>query len=240
MNLSSIGSSNYMSMQGMQKMQKPDPAKMAEDLFSKLDTKGQGYLEKADLETAFGKISDSGSDSNSADQLFAKLDGNGDGKVTKEEMTSTLEKISSQLDGPFPRMRLQEQGQGNKGNNGMQLPPPPSGGQQVDQGLTKDQLTELANDKNSPDSKITDMFSQLASNFDTADTNGDGKVTRDEAMAYQQANSSDASSQSSASSSNSTSGSISDLQFMKKMMQLLHAYGNEGTQSSGSTVSTSV
>lgn len=239
MNINSIGSSSYMSMQGMQKMQKPDPSKMAEDLFSKLDTKGQGYLEKTDLEAAFGKISGSSSDSSSSDQLFAKLDGDGDGKVTKEEMTSTFKQIASQLDGPFPRMRLQGQEQG-QGNEGMPPPPPPSDGQQVDQGLTKDQLTELASDKNSSNSKITDMFSQLANNFSAADTNGDGKVTRDEAMAYQQANSTEASSQSSASSNSSTSNGISDQQFMKQMMQLLHAYGNEVAQSSGSTVSTSV
>jgi hypothetical protein len=225
-------SSNYMSTQNIHARQKPDPAKMAEDLFSKLDTKGQGYLEKTDLETAFGKISDSNSnsDSSSADQLFAKLDGNGDGKVTKDEMTSTLKQIASQLDGPFPRMRLQ-------GQEGMQ---PPADGQKVDQGLTKDQLTAMGNDKNSPDSNMTNMFSQLASNFSTADTNSDGKVTRDEAMAYQQANSSNSANQSGSSSSSSSSSEISDQQFMRKMMQLLHAYGNDGGHSTGSQVSAAI
>jgi len=234
MSINSIGSSSYASMQNMQPMQKPDPSKMAEDLFSKLDTKGQGYLEKTDLETALSKINDTSGGSSSADQMFAKFDSDGDGKVTKEEMTATLEQIASELDGPFPRMRLQEQG-----NEGMP-PPPPSGGQQIDQGLTKDQLAEMASDTNSLNSSVSEMFSQLANNFSAADTNGDGKVTHDEAMAYQQANSSNKTGQSSASSNSTSSSQVSDLQFMKNIMQILHAYDSEDSQSQGYNVSTAV
>jgi len=35
-----------------QRRHRPDPAKMATDLFSKLDTTGKGYIEQSDLETA--------------------------------------------------------------------------------------------------------------------------------------------------------------------------------------------
>jgi len=230
MSINSIGSASSLATQGMRALQKPDPAKMAEELFSKLDTKGQGYLEKTDLETAFSKIGDSGSSSsNAADQMFAKLDGNGDGKVTKEEMSATLQQIASQLDGPFPRMRMQGQGD---------TPPPPQDGQQVDEGFTKDQLTTMAKDTNSAESKMTDLFSQLADNFSTADANGDGKVTRDEALAFQQANSSNADSQSDATSSSTSSSDASDMQFMRKMMELLHAYGDTNHNSTGTSVST--
>jgi Ca2+-binding EF-hand superfamily protein len=78
------------------KRQRPDPAQMAEQAFSKLDTKGQGYLEVSDLESAFSNIasasgSTSGSDATStANDLFKKLDADSDGKVTKDEFSSGL------------------------------------------------------------------------------------------------------------------------------------------------------
>jgi hypothetical protein len=51
MSIGSINSSSAsMMMSGMKGMQRPDPSKMADQLFSKLDTKGQGYIEKGDLQ----------------------------------------------------------------------------------------------------------------------------------------------------------------------------------------------
>ena len=81
-----IGGGSSMMMQGMGRMQHQDPAKMAESLFAKLDTSGKGYIEKADLQTAFQSVSTlSGA---SADDVFASLDGNSDGKVTQEELAT--------------------------------------------------------------------------------------------------------------------------------------------------------
>lgn len=99
MSISSINSSSSAMMSGA--MKRPDPAKMAEDLFSKLDTTGKGYIEKSDLQTALGKVSqsDSSSSSTSADDMFSKMDSDGNGKVTKEEMSATIQKIASELDG---------------------------------------------------------------------------------------------------------------------------------------------
>jgi len=55
--MSSIGSINSSMMSGMMRMQRPDPSKMTDSLFSKLDTSGKGYLEKSDLQSAFSNIS---------------------------------------------------------------------------------------------------------------------------------------------------------------------------------------
>lgn len=185
MNVNSI-SNGAASVSYATRPQRPDPAKMAEDLFSKLDSKHQGYLEKSDLESALSKIgtSSGSAGSSSANPMFAKLDSDGDGKVTKQELSATFEQMASQLDGPFPRTRLQGQGDA-----------PPQDNSKVDEGFTKDQLSAMAEDSQSSDSQLSDLFGQLAGNFDAADSNGDGKITHDEAMAYQQANSSKASDQ---------------------------------------------
>jgi Ca2+-binding EF-hand superfamily protein len=178
-------------------MQRPDTSKMAEDLFSKMDTTGKGYIEKSDLQTALGKLSqsDSSNSSTSADDLFSKMDGDGNGKVTKEEMSATLEKIASQLDGPFPRMRLQD-GQNDQGGQQGDMPPPPpppSGGQGTQQA-------------SSTDSTQSDQDS------DPADTNGDGTVSVKEAQVY---------AQSQASSSTDTSSSSSTSSAGEQLMQML-------------------
>jgi Ca2+-binding EF-hand superfamily protein len=82
-----IGGGSSMMMQGMGRMQRQDPTKMAESLFAKLDTSGKGYIEKADLQTAFQSVSTlSGA---SADDVFASLDGDSDGKVTQQEMSDS-------------------------------------------------------------------------------------------------------------------------------------------------------
>jgi hypothetical protein len=307
MNISSINSSSSAMMSGA--MKRPDPSKMAEDLFSKLDTKGQGYIEKSDLESALNKASQSDSSSSSsssnvADALFSRLDNNGDGKVTKEEMSATIQKIAAELDGPSPRMRMQ---------GGTPPPPPPQGGDQKagstdssststqtsdpadtngdgmvsaseslayeisqaasstgdssantsssasstdaqlmqiladkmqphqggqgDQGFTKDQLNSMSKELGSTDSKRSKVMSDIASNFDAADTNGDGKVNGTEARAFEESkNASGTGSNTDASSS----ASSADARFMKQMMQLLHAYSDPNQTAESSSFSTSV
>jgi Ca2+-binding EF-hand superfamily protein len=199
----------------MQSRQKPDPNKMAEDLVAKLDTNNQGYLQKSDLETALSIVSGSSDSTSSlsADELFAKLDSDGDGKVTKQEMAATFEQISSELDGPFPRMRLQ-------GQDGM--PPPPSG-ELADQGLAKDQLTEMVNTTSVTGSGMSDGLNRLLDNFDQADNDGDGKITHDEAKSFYE--SQDAGASTTVTASSEQSSGTSDVQFMKTLLDLLHAYG---------------
>jgi Ca2+-binding EF-hand superfamily protein len=65
-------------------------------LFSRLDSKSQGYLEKSDLASAFSAIS--GGDESAVDDVFAALDGDSDGKVTESEFASSLSKLQEELE----------------------------------------------------------------------------------------------------------------------------------------------
>jgi len=139
-------------------------------LFSKLDTSSKGYLSVTDLETAFSTVSSSSNSTSAADALFKKLDSNNDGQLTQNEFSTGLQNLASQLDSQFMQSKLQGQGSHSS-----------SGG--TDAGLTKDQLTQIAS--TSTDSNFASLASTLASNFSTADTNGDGKITHEEAETYQ-------------------------------------------------------
>lgn len=229
---------------------------MMSQLFSRLDTKGQGYLEKSDLATAFSNISStsgttSSSDTSAVDDVFAALDSDSDGKVTESEFSSTLSKLQEELDSQFNQMRMQggmQGGGGMQGAGGMPPPPPPDGGQgQVqDSGFTQDELQSQLDEINSSgstssaDSARADLISSVVQNFEAADTDGDGKVTFQEAQAFQDQQNSSSSSTSSSSSSSSTSSSTSstssasnsDAQVMHKIMELMRAYGSFGDSSS--------
>ena len=201
-------------------------SQMASQLFSKLDTKSQGYIEKTDLATAFSRISEqasskSSSSSSSVDDVFSALDSNSDGKVTKDEFTSVLTQLQGQLDSQIS----QTGGRGGPEGAGGRPPPPPPGN---DAGFTKDELTSKIESADSSDTSTTDLMSKIVSNFEAADTDGDGKVSFKEAMAYDQSTQSSNTSNSSSSTANS-----SDAQVMMKIMQLMQAYssGQDNSQS---------
>jgi len=251
--MSSISSINSSTMSGMQRMQRPDPSKMTENLFSKLDTSGKGYLEKSDLQSAFAQLSSTSSSSSSSsttsssasvDDVFKSLDSDSDGKITKDEMTSGLQKIADQLDSQFNKMREGgKAGGGMQGAGGMPPPPPPDGANSA--GITKDQLTSMAKEIGSNDSTASSKISDLVKNFDKADTDKDGKISAKEAIAYDQANSTSSStstSSTSASTSNSSSTSSTsdsgklETQIMKQIMELMRAYGGSGSDSGVSSL----
>lgn len=194
-------------MGGMNGMQRPDPSKMVDNLFSKLDTKGQGYIEKSDLQGAFDQAS---SKTPSVDDIFKALDGDGDGKVTKQEMSDSVQKLADQLVGQLQNMRM-----GGMGGMG---------------GMSKSDVSGMTESATgSAAQKLTD----LAENFDAADTNQDGNVSAQELMAYR--------------ASNETNSSSSDVQssearVMARIMDLMATYGafDQNEQTIGSAVSTVV
>lgn len=204
--------------------QRPDPTQVASKLFSKLDTKNQGYIEKSDLKTALDTLSSTSdsSASSSVDDIFSQLDGDGDGKVTEGELSDSLQKISDQLDSQFNDMRMRRGG-GDMPPGDMPPPPPPADG--TDTGFTKDQLTSMVSEAGSSDDKRSGLMSDIAANFSAADTDGDGKVTAKEAMAYEKSKDS-----SSSTSSDSTTAQ-SEASVMHKIMQLVHAYGLQANSS---------
>ncbi len=219
---------------------------MASQMFSRLDTRQQGYIEKSDLASAFSKIngSSSGTDSGTGvDDVFAALDGDSDGKVTESEFSSALNKLKEELDNQFGQMRMHQgmSGHGPQGMSGNMPPPPPDGGQ--DSGFSKDELSSQLKEIGSSDSQRSSLISSIVDNFDKADSNGDGKVNREEAMAYGESLQSSGSStttasstSSSTSSSDSTAAASSDAAVMKKIMQLIHAYSHGAQQDNSASL----
>ncbi len=188
-------------MVGMNGMQRPDPSKMVDNLFSKLDTKGQGYIEKSDLQGAFDQAS---SKTPSVDDIFKALDGDGDGKVTKQEMSDSVQKFADQLADQLQNMRMG--------------------------GMSKSDVSGMAESATgSAAQKLTD----LAENFDAADTDNDGNVSVQELMAYRVSN-----------ETNSSSSEVqsSEARVMARIMDLMATYGafDQNEQTTGSTVSTVV
>ena len=250
--ISGISNSSAMmqGMSGMRAMQRPDPAQMAENLFTQLDTSGQGYLQKADLQSALDKLSSSASstsDSSNVDELFASLDADSDGKVTKNEFTDGLKKLQDSLEQQFQdgRMQMAMQAGGMNGMGDMPPPPPAQGGN--DEGFTKDELSSQLKETGSSDSSRSSLISSIVQNFDKADTNSDGKVSFQEAMAYQQSSTSSSTSQQSAASSedsttasSASSAGNSEAKVMMQIMKLMHAYmANNSASTSSSTLSVS-
>jgi len=191
-------------------------------LFAKLDSKSQGYIEKSDLVSAFSQINSESSDSSSIDDVFAALDSDSDGKVTESEFSSTLSKLQEELDSQLNSMRM-DGFSGMEGMGGMSgMPPPPA----EDTGFTEEELTSQLEEIGSTDSERSNFISNIVSNFETADANGDGKVTFAEAQSYNSDSSSTTTTTESTASSASTSNSEAGV--MMKIMQLMHAYGNFG------------
>ena len=194
-------------------------SQMASQLFSRLDTKSQGFIEKSDLASAFSQISAKAEASTSSvDDVFTALDGNSDGKVTKDEFASVLAQLQEQMDS----QRMQG---GAHGAGGMPPPPPPGD----DAGFTKDELTSQIESADSSDTQRTELLNKIVENFEAADSDGDGKVSFTEAMAYDESTktaTTDSSSTSGTTSSTTTAASNNDDQIMFKIMQLMHAYGS--------------
>ncbi|EXI88494.1 MAG: EF hand [Candidatus Accumulibacter regalis] len=235
-----IGGSSAIHLREMRAMKRPDPAQMADALFSKLDSAKQGYIEKSDLQGAIAKVVSSSSARSSAaaatsdsaslaNELFSKLDSNSDGKVTKQEFSDTLKKIGEQLDSQLMHARTtgaMAQG-GANGTQAMNGPPPPRPPEGA--GLTKEQLSSVASKMETSNSDLSSKLTALVTNFDQADTNGDGKISFQEAQAYQEANAavrSSASASSAASSAGNNADTRSDALLASQIARLMDAYGS--------------
>ncbi|MGZ3157973.1 MAG: EF-hand domain-containing protein [Burkholderiaceae bacterium] len=84
-------------------MQRLGTSRIVNNLFSKIDTKNQGYIDKEELQTAIDKISilgESSSSTNSAtvDEIFKTFDSNGDGMLSKQDVINGVKKLADWLD----------------------------------------------------------------------------------------------------------------------------------------------
>lgn len=237
---------SYSEISGTPRRQRPDPAKMAEDLFSNLDTSGRGYIQQSDLESALSGLTSSGSSqstggSASASEIFSQLDSDGDGKVTKDELSTRIKNLADELDSQLNQSRME----------GAMPPPPPPGGTQgtsdSDTGFTKDELTGQLSEIGSGDAARSGLITKIVENFDEADTNSDGKVSLQEAMAYDNANSTSSNGTTGASSSSTSSASLAssstektDAQVFRQLMELLRTYGSNNEEQSAQNVLSSL
>lgn len=224
--------SGYSSASAMA-MTRPDPSQMASKLFSRLDTKGQGFIEQSDLQSAFSQVFGNAASSQANDassQLFSALDGDSNGKVTESEFSTGMQKLAEALDSQAFSSRM--------GGAGGMPPPPPPGGGQDDAGFTQDELQSQLDEIGSTDSKRSSLISSVVDNFDKADTNGDGKVSATEAMAYEQSTQSSTSgnSTSTGSASSASSSSQTDAMLAQRLMELMRAYSGDSTTSAASSV----
>jgi hypothetical protein len=65
-----------------------DPSSALKDLFSQIDTNGDGQISKTEFESALGA---GGTNLAQADDVFNKLDANGNGSVSLDEMSKALQ-----------------------------------------------------------------------------------------------------------------------------------------------------
>jgi Ca2+-binding EF-hand superfamily protein len=235
MNIGNIGASSaYTPMMhgaGHARRARPDTGEMVNNLFNQLDGTNKGYLEKSDLVSAYEKAQDTSSTA-SVDDVFSALDSDSDGKITKEEMTTGIQKLAEQLDSAFNAMRM----------SGMPPPPPPPQGKEKDGGLTKDEISAIAS--NTQDSQLAELMNNLAASFDEADSNGDGVVSVQEAMAFQAKQSSGSGTAVSTAADTTTSGTTSatgtdnTANVLRRILDLMRAYAPNTAEASTNPVST--
>lgn len=213
---------------------RPDPAQMAQKLFSEIDTTGQGYIERSDLAAAYEtttSVISTSSDDSDIDELFSQLDSNDDGKITQQEFTDSFIQIDEQISNIMSQMRANEA-------LGMMPPPPPppppdaQAGEAGD-GFTLEQLTAQLEEIGSTDPRRAELISNIIENFEEADADADGKVSFAEAMAFDEGGSTDESTASTNETLLSSVESSQDLNqmVMMQLTRLLQAYGVDQTGS---------
>lgn len=163
--------------------QRSDPAQVAEDLFARLSSE-QGYIDQSSLQTAVSQATNATTTTTAttssgfnADSLFSFLDSDGDERITEQEFLDRLKQVAQQFE---------ESITGTRGQEGMPPPPPLDGADGT--GYTKEELSGLVDELSSSDSKRADLMSDLVANFAAADSDGDGRVTLAEAVAFDRDN----------------------------------------------------
>ncbi|WP_430434663.1 EF-hand domain-containing protein [Methyloversatilis sp.] len=230
MSISGVGSSMASAMQSAMQAnrpQKPDASAMAADVFALLDSGGKGYIDSSDLA---GALESTGS-SASAEDLLGAMDSDGDGKVTEQELGSLLQKVADQLEDSFGASRV-----GQAMGNRPPPPPPPAG---KDEGMSVEQLGAMAEEAEASGSAEASELAALVESFDEADTDGDGKVSFQEAMAFRESEAA-ASGASSDSRPPPPDEAARDERMLARVLQMLQEYaGDSSTTSTGSTLSVS-
>lgn len=205
---------------------KPDPAALATAMFSAIDTKGQGFIDQADLGTALASVSNKASNGQalSADDAFKQLDTNGDGKITQQEFADDLKAM-------FANMQA----------GGMRPPHNDKPNANSATGLSKDDLTGISSTETNAARKS--QLDELIGNFSAIDSNGDQQISAKEVMSYKQAQLA-AQNTDSATSTKPSASQEAEAKLLRMIMQISRSYGieanNGATQNTASSVSVKV
>lgn len=195
-------------------------SQITSNIFSKLDTKSQGYLNKTEFVSALSQLGTENASETESDAVFSKIDTDGDGKITKSELSAGVESLLSQLQSSD----LQNMKKGGPPPDMEGMPPPPPPESASSEGVTLEQATEIAS--STSDYNLSSLMQTISENFDAADTNQDGKVSQEEAMTYVSNTSSSATSTETASNHTYNEDSI----VQKMIQELVKAYGfNDST-----------
>ncbi|NEV61688.1 EF-hand domain-containing protein [Thiorhodococcus minor] len=164
------------------------PTETIEEVFSQLDATGKGYLDAADFESAFESLGLGSGDGSltetGVEEVVSALDVDGDGRVTTDDMTQGLQALTDSLG----VLRGQESPAGPEAVGAM--PPPPPTPEQV-LGFTEEELasqyaTLTSAEDADPEDEGTQLLASILDDFESADADGDGRVSGEEAMAFAQ------------------------------------------------------
>jgi len=154
---------------------------LASSLFSKLDTKGQGYIDQSELQSAFDQVDGDGQDATTdATNFMQAMDANGDGQISQQELSSGLQQVSDALNAQFDSARV-----ARAGGNDSQSPSIDDIFSSLDtknQGyIDKDELqTALTQATGGSSSDASQQVDQI---FQALDTDGNGQISKAELSA---------------------------------------------------------
>jgi Ca2+-binding EF-hand superfamily protein len=203
-------------------------SQMRQRFFNKLDSNGDGSIDKTEFADVFN-----GTSGTSADDIFSKLDANGDGSISKDELSAAMDKVDENMkkNPPPPPM-------GMMGGNG------PSDATSSSNSTDENKNTQIFNSLDTNGDGYISLDELLAAHNESkateimneADTDNDGKISKTESDAFLK--SVQEKMQAASTDENSSSSSSSSLNFFdeKKLSRLIDAlFGNSGSSNAVSS-----
>ena len=217
-------------------------------VFSSLDTEGKGYLDADDFATAFAALglddsTAADSDGNltlpGVEDVVAALDLDGDGKVSSDDLSEGMRSLTDSLSA------LQGRAETWSSEALAGVPPPPSSAD-PSTGFTQEELSrqwETLSASGATEDDGAALLASLLNQFDTADSDGDGRVSGAEAMSFSQTlgsgeteNAAETAQTATTADGTASASAGSELLVMRRIMQLMNAYGSAESSESLSLV----
>ena len=148
-------------------------SQMRQSFFNKLDSNGDGSIDKTEFADVF-----SGTSGTSADDIFSKQDANGDGSISKDEMNAAMDKMDEQMKKNPPPMGMMG-GSGPSGTSTSSSSDDKTSGifdsldTDKDGSVSISELLAATGDKSTANKIMNEI-----------DTNKDGKISKDENDAF--------------------------------------------------------